>query len=175
VGEEVAEKEGSGWGLECAQASDVVWSGRRGNGRVGRICILPPTLLPRCMPLSICCDRGHSDALPLLCATGRAPIPQHRGHVMRPLSLDCGAPAPTASCCNCLAGHAATRSVVLLPLGAAPNHSVMECLIIHFPPLSLLKACFSRPACTPCQSKPVARRFFKQIEKKDGFATNQIN
>jgi hypothetical protein len=40
------------------------------------------------------------------------------------------------------------RLVVLLLLGAAPNHSVMECLIIHFLSLSA-QSLLSRPACTP--------------------------
>lgn len=60
---------------------------------------------------------------------------------------------------------------LLLLLGAPPNHSVMECLIIHF--LLFFSLCCAqslsppRPACSlsqPPARPPVAHRFFLQLD-----------
>jgi hypothetical protein len=85
VGGEVAEKEGSGWGLECvgidrASSGQVDEGGRTDGVACIRISLhWPPALLPRCMLLSI----AAAEATATLCfcsapPEGAPPIPQHR-------------------------------------------------------------------------------------------------
>jgi hypothetical protein len=78
VGGEVAEKEGSGWGLECV-GIDRASSGQV-DGRMGWHVFVSPCIgRQRCMLLSI----AAAEATPTLCfcsapPEGAPPIPQHR-------------------------------------------------------------------------------------------------